>query len=361
VFAPQVRPSLHAPPSLKPFLIPLAVVVAVLVAWAALMARPTGNEIAVGPDVVPGDVRSVAYGVPEGGRDVIYVRPADGSGSPRALAAFPAVLNVHARGSASPTADLLAVVHLPGFGEAATLTLIDVRSGVHTAVATDVEYLTGFAWSPDGARLAFAARGAGGATEVREVVAASGAFSVAGRFDDALRVTPVGYDASGGRVFVVVLDRGGSALWEAKDGSVRRVARLSPGLTRDWVLSPDRSRLAFVEALGAGERSYAARMLTIATGTIRDMGGSGDQLGAAWRPGAVLPDYGGPGGSLALTGTDNGYVVPLGWSPDGAMLVGAVVSPGAQGGEAIEVMTGEWRARLAEGPSWFLGWVRNDN
>lgn len=361
MFAPQARPSLHAPLSLTPFLIPLAAVVAVLVVWAALMARPTGIEIAVGPVVAPEDVRSVAYGIPEGGRDVVYVRRADGAGAPRAIAAFPAALNVHIRGAAAPTADRLAVVHLPGFGEAATLTLLDIGTGAQLTVAADAEYLTGFAWSPGGDRLAFAARGAGGVAEVREALVATGATSTIASFSDALRVTPVGYDAGGKRVFVVVLDRGGSALWQVGDGAVRRIARLSPGMTRDWVLSPDRSRLAFVESLGAGERSYAAKMLTIATGTVREMGLAGDQLGAAWRPGALLPDFGGPAGSIALSNGAGSYVVPLEWSPDGAMLVATVVGPGTGGEEAVEVLTGEWRARLADGPAWFLGWVRNDN
>src|SRR5690606_36709728 len=100
----------------------------------------------------------------------------------------------------------------------------------------------------------------------------------------------------GSRLFIVVVDNAGSSLWESRDGRLQKLTTFSPGPTRDWSLSPDGARLAFVDRLGVGARSYAGRTLTIASGAVTDAASTGNQLGAAWHPGRLTADFGGPDG-----------------------------------------------------------------
>jgi Tol biopolymer transport system component len=138
----------------------------------------------------------------------------------------------------------------------------------------------------------------------------------------------------------------------------------SPGPTRDWSLSPDGARLAFVDRLGAAERRYAGRTLVIATGSVSDSPSQSDQLGAAWRPGSVVADFGGPGGTVRLTAdAGQSYLMPVAWSPDGETLAATVYESGRdgnlQGGESVELVTPQQRLRISDVPGVrFLGWVQ---
>ncbi|MEP7217104.1 MAG: hypothetical protein ABI782_12690, partial [Anaerolineaceae bacterium] len=195
---------------------------------------------------------------------------------------------------------------------------------------------------------------------------ATGTNQVLTRFENALDVVPVGYSLDGGRLFVVVVDQSGSTLWAERDGRTQRVATLGPGRTRDWSLSPDGARLAYIEAVGAGERAYVGRTRIIATGAVTSAVATANQFGVAWLPGSQVPDFGGPGGSLRLSEDPSGsaYVVPQRWSPDGSTLVGIVYSSANDRAGAvapsIEFVTPTSRTRLSEEPgASFLGWVRD--
>jgi hypothetical protein len=190
------------------------------------------------------------------------------------------------------------------------------------------------------------------------------------RFPAARLVAPVGYSVTGKRLFVVVADQAGSSLWSVEDGKASRLWSLSAGLTASWALSRDGSRLAYIDVRGVGEQRYAGRTMLIATGDVLSAGPEGDQLGAAWRPGSEVADFGGPGGSFVLFGspaTGPSYVVPVEWSPDGTWLVAAIYAADGNGSGApvpsLELARPGEPIRLPlarDGAANLLGWVKDN-
>ncbi|MCC6380867.1 MAG: PD40 domain-containing protein [Dehalococcoidia bacterium] len=369
MFAPGARHRSHVPPSATPFVLGLVAVLGTILLWAALAAVPASDERSY-PALARVDAsafRAVAYSVPRDGFDAVMVR-ATGGGVPRQVAAFPYAFNLHAHGAASPLGDRLALLHIGSPSLAgARLSVVALPSGDTLDVEGVFDFQSPAVWAPTGNRLALTARADDGTQAViREVHALTGAAAEVARFDGALEAVPVGYSLDGTRLFVVVVDQSGSSLWVQHDGQVEKLVTYSPGLTRDWSLSPDGARLAFVDRLGVGGRTYAGRVLVIAAGTVSDLPAVGDQLGASWRPGSDLPDFGGPGGNLQLTGGDAGatYVFPLRWSPDGSQLAAAVYAASREGvgepSETIEIVSSSRREALAPEPgARFLGWVRD--
>lgn len=375
MFVPGVHQHrVRAPRSFVPFVLAIGASLATIVVWAAFSARPISNELDYGTvaTVNASAIRSVAYALPFAGYDEVYVRRGDSESGRRIVAAFPYVFSFHVRGEAAPSGSTLAIVSMADVSRVSgLLTFLTLATGERVDAAPEVDYASEMAWSPDGRRLAAVRSGAADtagrvAASVLEVEPRGGAATVAATFDDVFLVAPVGYSAGGDRLFVVVVDQSGSALW-AIHGADRpqRLAILSPGRTRDWSLNSDGSRLAFVEVL-SGDRAYEGRVLLIATGAVAPMAANGDRLGVAWQPGAGEPGFGGPGGSIRLSAPEVGsaYLVPVGWSPDGTMLVASVFTPSRAGsGEvtsSIEVVASDRRWRLAEEPgAQFLGWVAN--
>lgn len=357
MYVPRASQGFHIPRPRLPF-VPLAAIGVVVVAWAALSVRPTGHDTVL-PQPIVTDVHSVAYFEHSPGADLLMVRHATGGAVARSVAAFPRYLDFGARGSASPAGDTVAVLSVGDRpASAAALTLVDPASGATRVVPGGFQYLSPLAWSNDGRRLGLLAFSAANEPPVVvEVDTAGGGIAAVYRFDAALEAAPVGFTPDGRRVLAVVLDGGGSSLWSVTAGEAVRLATLSPGLTRDWTLSSDGSRLAFVERAGVGGRRYIGRVLTLATGTVQRAPGDGDQFGAVWQPGTSAAEFGGPGGSLQLADGGDGYLVPRAWSPDGTTLVASVF----EGGEArTEVIRGsEWRMPLGSNEAAFIGWVRD--
>ena len=367
MLVPGVRHGIHVPRSLVPILLGSCAVAVAVVAWAILAARPTGTDVAFPGSSSSTTVHSIAYAVPgDAGADAIYVRKAVAGATPELVAAIPHSPGLHLRGSASPMGDRLAVLSVAS-GTFAGLSIVDLPARQVLPISGAFDYLSPVAWSPDGRRV-MAVQTAGGTNEsvarVMEVEIAAGTVTTIAEFRGAFTVAPAGYSVDGERAFIVVVDETGSNLWERKGGELRRLAELSPGRTRDWALSPGGSRLAFVDVLGAGARTYIGRTLTIATGAITTQPSEGNQFGAAWQPGSPLAVFGGPGGALALEepGADGGYVVPLDWSPAGDAWVATVIIPGidrtVRATEVIELQTRTTREQVAVEPgSFFLGWV----
>ena len=371
---PVRRHGVFLPAGLEPLLFGVIAVIVTVIAWAAFTASPVSNDNAYPslPAVSPADVRSIAYIKPGASADSLMVRRAAGEDPGSAVASFSSSFNIHARGMASPMGDTVAVLSVsPSTIPLATLSIVDLPSGATREAPGTFDYLSPVAWSPDGSRVAVRrSRSQDDAGRVSATVHEVGIGSAAARevavFENALEVAPVGYSLDGQRLFIVVVDQSGSALWVERAGRVQRLATLSPGRTRDWSLSPDGARLAFVDILGAGERTYAGRSLIIATGGIQNEATAGNQLGATWFPGSQVPQFGGPGGSIQLSNPPPGsaYLIPAQWSPDGSALVATIYSASSDRAgspsKSIELITPERRVRLSdEDGAAFLGWVQD--
>jgi hypothetical protein len=371
VYVPRMKPGVRVPPLLNPFILGLTAILLTLAVWAVFMASTTSDEaeLVVAPIIAPGEIRSIAYVISENGEDRIYVRPANAEPFVRGrfIHSFSYLFN-RMRGSAAPTGTLLAALHMDTVGGGARLSLVGLPDGGVRDVEGQFDYLSTLAWSPEGGRIAVTRTfGVGGAGQlsvaVVEVNTADLQSTEVAEFEDVIDLAPVGYSIDGKRLFFVVVDQSGSSLWSHEDGRVVRLATFAAGPTRNWSLSPDGSRLAFIDRLGLGERTYVGKVLVIATGAVSDTESDGDQLGAAWPPGSLLPAFGGPGGTLQLTDPNPGaYVIPLGWAPDSSSQVVTVVSPGPSGQlvESLEIVSPTSRVKLAAGEAvLFLGYVRN--
>ncbi|MGE0598076.1 MAG: TolB family protein [Dehalococcoidia bacterium] len=349
-----------------------------LFAWLLIAPSNVGtNEVVFGPDI--SNVRSIAYTIPGAQFDDIVVQPADGSTAPRVIATVPSggPTGAHVRGAASPLGDTIALLWVSPFAVRANLSLVDTSSGEVRQVDGQFDALSEVAWSADGRRVALISTGeSDGAkrTKVIEVDTTTLLSIPVAEFEGAIQVAPVGYSFDSSRLYIVVVDARGSNLYEQSAGKSQLVAELSPGRTRDWALSPDGSRLAFIDVLGGGARNYIGRTMVIATGTITTQPAEKNQIGASWVPGSPLPAFGGPGGAWQLTdpAPDAAYLVPEDWSPDGHYLVATVYASSSDGSgppqSALELIkrepvSGE-SARLrfseAQGAA-FLGWVRDLN
>lgn len=369
-----------------PILFGATVISVMLAAWAALGPSSISNESSsVAPPVSPSLVHSVAYTLPLGASDGVYVRPLDASGPGQLVASFPSRFGLHARGSASPRGDRLAIVSTTAVGSTyARLTLLQLPTGaaplppeaVKREAPGTIDYLSTISWSRDGATVVATRTATPDATgrssvAILEFDAASLASTTLATFENVYGAAPVGFSIDGQALFVVVTDQSGSNLWAVRSGRTQKLAALSPGRTRDWSLSPDGSRLAYVDILGSGERAYAGKTLVIATGSVIDSNLSMNELGPAWQPGSQVPDFGGPGGNVQLAQvSSNGpapYVVPASWSPDGSTLAATVYSA-VNGGAGtittatIELVTAGHRVALstANGAQ-VLGWVQDVN
>jgi hypothetical protein len=363
---------LHVPHALFPFILAVIAIVGAVFGWAVLSLRSLGGG---GQPAVPqlpnlDRVHSIAYIEASNGVDRLYISRTTGDMRPELAAAFPHLLNFNARGAAAPSGDRIAVLSVGDRpAEPAQLTLIDLPGRARRDLNVSVDYLSPIAWSPAGDRLAMVRSEPGAQGRTRRVLvqvdAATGLASETGHFDGAFDVAPLGYTADGKRLMVAVVDASGSSLWALREGRQEQIATLSPGPTRDWKLSADGSRLAFVDRLGVGERRYAGRTLVIATGQMTDAPGTQDQLGTVWRPGVDVAEFGGPGGTLQLSERAGaGYLIPEGWSPDGSKLVASVYPAGtvteAGGSTQLLSIGADDRTVVAPGQDVrFLGWVQD--
>ncbi len=366
---PRPRAVFHVPDTVVPLVLGLGAVTLTILGWAAFGASPASNGVdAVLPALPDAPIRSVAYWVAQDNRDAIYARQAD-SGRLRFIASFERLYPgtaLHIRGEASPRADRLAVLSVENPTAEAQLTFVDVATGQKRAAAGGYHQLSELAWSRDGLRVAVVAADR---VSVMDVDSETLEATLVASFPPARQVAPLGYSATGRRLFVVVVDQAGSSLWSVEGGKASRLWSLSAGLTASWALSGDGSRLAYIDVRGVGEQRYAGRTMLIATGEVLSAGPEGDQFGAAWRPGAEIADFGGPGGSLELFGNPSAgpsYVVPVHWSPDGEWLVVAIYAAAADGSveptPSLELARpGELiRLPLAEdGAANLLGWVQD--
>jgi len=370
VFVPGVQqgPHVRIPRRAATFAFALTTIVAVVASWAAFAARPASDDHAgIAPTAAVGALGSVALLVPGGPVDHLFVQRATPNSARTFITDFPSTFTLHARGATSPVGDRVAVLWVDGQPGAARLTTVDLRTGDRVEAQGAFAYLSTLPWSRDGARVAALAAARPDASgrftaTIVQVDVTSGAVQPVADFEAVLSAAPVGYSMDNSRVFVVIIDQSGSALWSTGAGKTQRLAQMSAGRTQDWSLSPDGTRLAFTEAYGVGPtRAISGRVLTIASGNITVSALIGEQLGTAWRPDSETPAFGGPGGDVQLSSGEAGeYLVPAAWSPDGKALVAQVYSSVDASARSLQFITYDGRFELATEPgSSFLGFVTN--
>jgi dipeptidyl aminopeptidase/acylaminoacyl peptidase len=237
------------------------------------------------------------------------------------------------------------------------------------AGATPRKLATGFdlmvrpLWTPDGSGIVVRrSAGPDGPYELIRVGAASGeTTTLAG---SSLALFPVGW-AAGGILYYVEVGPGGSDLYRLDGAGSVRAARLSGGLTRDWTLSPDGKKLAFLALLAAGDALSTVEVLDIATGAVSAAGGATDEFGPTWTADGRL-SYGASTGGVrvgteALAAPRRGFDVPLAWSRSGSTVVArtfegpSVTAPGRQ--SLTLLGPGGARRTIATGEVTFIGWT----
>jgi Tol biopolymer transport system component len=265
----------------------------------------------------------------------------------------------------APSPDAPAELWLTGISKDAQLRLL----------APNVDLRVPAAWSPDGAAIVYRRSNADGYA-LATLPVGGGEERILVHSDADTALFPVGFSPDGARFYHVALSEAGSQLVsvDVASGVQANIARLSSGLTREWSLSLDGSRLAFL-AMSYGPDAISARayVLDLATADLEPVTTTTvNAFGPTWsRDGSLLVGTLGPDGSAALVrfdgqsttalpGPARGFDVPLGFARDSsAYLVRAfsgasAVAPGTATLTLIDAKGG--RHVIATGDVTFAGW-----
>ena len=309
----------------------------------------------------------------------------------------------HARGWALTPApamagDLTAFTVLPPEAQPrrdspAELWLLDVRSGALTRLAGDADLLAAPVFDPDGAALLYRRTRADGSQQLVRVEIETRARRALYGVSTQFGVYPVALETDGTALYVELSTRG-TELYRVREGADPTfVAHASEHIARDWALSPDRTSLAYLAPEISAERVvHRAQVVSLTPGgearpASPEAPGAvlAEQFSPAWTPdgrgltvgveafpdinaAAVTLTIAGSGGGDAIAGAlpppEQGFDVPLGWSPGGRHL--AVRSfdgrdAAEPGRESLVVITvgGERVTVGGESELIFIGWLRD--
>ncbi len=144
-----------------------------------------------------------------------------------------------------------------------SVSLLDLKP---VLIASDVDLLVPATWSPDGTTLVFR-RSNGEVAQLVAIPAKGGSERSLVESTDGL--FPVGFSSDGANLLCTGLSDAGTVLYEVSldGGDVRAIGILSDGLTRDWSLAPDATRIAYLEMGVDGPfTSASAFIFDLATG-----------------------------------------------------------------------------------------------
>jgi dipeptidyl aminopeptidase/acylaminoacyl peptidase len=302
----------------------------------------------------------------DGGADTVLAVDAM-SGETTAIATVPHLEGYTSFAAVSPSGDALAVVAADLGTPArplASLVIVDLATGAVTRLLEEIDQLQQPLWSPDGAAI-FVTRTAASDTpatdvSILRVAVAGGPPAEAMLIPGAAGAYPVGFDANG-RLLVVAITGQGSVMYREGGGTTL----ISAAITRDWRVSPDGRRLAFIEANTAEGLRYQLNVIDLDGGDVRAQSAAprrdGQQLGVAWHPQGSLAvgQEPGTGGARAASAGSPGFDVPLSYSPDGTFLAVAAWSGSSfarPGSVSLQVVGPAGRVPLADANR-FAGWA----
>jgi hypothetical protein len=267
--------------------------------------------------------------------DTIWVADPDAPAQRKALAQVPHATGFGILPSLSPDGTRLAytVAATPDFK--ADLWVLDISGGEAERLASGLDLRAAPVWAPDSGsvvvRRSEGAEGELGRSTLLRVDLDANATVLA-----ALDTPLYGIDFSpdGAWFYFATLGPAGSDLARAPaaGGPVETIAHLSDGFARDWTLSPDGRRIAYLAQAGNG---FAAFVLDIERGAIETPLGeaNGAQFNPVWQRSGALTigrlESSSAGGAVTLDlsgrlrelpARGRGFDVPLVWSPDGRYL-----------------------------------------
>ncbi|HEY7270016.1 MAG TPA: hypothetical protein VH951_09330, partial [Dehalococcoidia bacterium] len=222
-------------------------------------------------------------------------------------------------------------------------------------------------WAPDGTAVIARRVQPDGSFALIRVAIADGAGTAVITSSNAL--FPIAFDPQGALLYASISTTGSDLRrLDAATSADSAVVHLSDDLTRDWTLSPDGARLAFV-ALAQSAQGVASRIAVadLATGAVTAVDSQGNAFGPAWSADGRLT-FGrltAGGGSIvagegSFPGARGGFDSPLAWSNAGRVALRTFETPSltAPGRESLTIMTATGARRtIASGEVTFIGWT----
>jgi hypothetical protein len=329
--------------------------------------------------------------------DTLWVAPADRPSQRQVVAVVPHAAHYGIYATLSPDGRYIAYTALsPGLREAsndspAEVWVMGADGSYPRLLATDADLLIAPVWAPDSASLVFrrsqSRENAAGTFELVRVSLADGG-QAAGPVESTLVTAeaglfPVGFSPDGKRLYYTQVSAAGTELGQvAAGGPASLLAHLGDDFTRDWHLSPDGARLAFL----APEQSQAG---TVLRALVMELNGTFQlrlALPAADRPAQdfnpiwhpkdgdltlgrlALGEARAPAMRVDASGVEpleapsQGFDVPLAWSPDGSTLAlrsfqGDLESEAGPWHLVLLDAKGQRREVKAESEISFVGWA----
>ena len=265
----------------------------------------------------------------------------------------------------------------PGPDSPAGLWVASIGSDAPTKLADGVDLLVPPVWAPDGSSLVY--RRSANGNQTLALINAHGGEERIVAYSETEALFPVGFINNGQELLYVGLnDSDGSHLYrvELASGVATQIGTMSQGLTREWSLSPDGTRVAYLDiAFTETQVASQAFVMDIATGTTTAIT-SADEVafGPIWSDAGQLAtgtfnEQSNDASLLIVDGESRsrvpgpatGFDVPLAYSPTaGAYLVSSfendsITSPGRS--TLTLVKPDGTRETITEGEVTLVGWT----
>jgi len=358
---------------------------------------PTGTPLPTG---VPEEGLRLVYKEFGSEADIVWLAAAAEPRTRAKVAEVEHTPGVGISASLSPDGERIAYLVLPAADGDPALDgqawLLDVGSGKTRLLASDLDVLGKPVWSPDGSSVVVRRNGPqaqiGQAVSLLKVDVSDGSETPLMQADDVLGLFPIGYSPDGTLLYFAQITLGGTHLGTvaAVGGSPRLLVQASDEVARDWHLSPDGSRVVFLAGQPTDDRiGIRAFVVELVEGAapqpLSDFSealDAGDHFNPVWHPdgeritvGRSPADGASAAALVSLSereleevtpGPDQGFDVPVGWSPEGDYLAvrsfegSSAAQPGREHLVIIEL--GKGRQTVADrGNLEFIGWLTNDS